>query len=266
MVDMSRINTFYKPTSTQSLIDKDAAMASYVKRNRLLMDTMDSLRNMTERAIYIPADRKNIGNCIMQQLVVLAKADALLGNLDDNDYKGRRQAILIGVFETRSFTDAYSIALQTGATTTDQRKLVEGWFSHLSEAFITEFTPPAEPRPRQDRWLDNNGNTHYWAGVAIGFLAVHSGDGDKFAWAMRVLHEGLGEVDADGGFPLELSRGGTRAALSEPCPLGSHNPGGTSRSQWSRAATGRSRSTGPGGTVCGRYVRKAANSFPPPWL
>lgn len=206
MVDMSQIQTFYKPTSTQSVIDKDV-MAAYVKRNRPLMETASSLRDMTGRAIYVPADRRSIGNCIMRQLVVWAKANALLGKLDDNDPKGRRQAILIGIFETRSFADAYSVALQAGAPTADQRKVVEAWFSRLSDAFVAEFTPPREPRQKQYRWLDNNGNTRYWASVAIGFLAVHTGETEKLAWAMRALHEGLGEVADDGSLPLELSRG-----------------------------------------------------------
>lgn len=207
MVDMSNIGTFYKPGATQSVIDKEA-MAAYVKRNKRLDQMRGSLRSMTRRAITSSADRARIGPCIMRQLVVWAKADALLGNLDDNDPKGRRQAILITAFGMKGFTDAYSVALQLRAPTPDQRMLVEGWLRKLGDAIIAEFTPPSAPRPKKDQWLDRNANTRYWGASAVGLVASLTRDSRQLDWAMNVLHTGLAESDADGSFPIELSRGG----------------------------------------------------------
>ncbi len=207
MVDMSNIGTFYKPGSTQSVIDKQA-MAAYVKRNRLVDRTRASLRQMVRRAVTSPNDRMRIGPCIMRQLVVWAKADALLGNLDDNDPKGRRQAILITAFGMKSFTDAYSVALQLDTPPREQRALIEGWLGKLGDAIIAEFTPPSAPRPKKDQWLDRNANTRYWGASAVGLVATLTQDNRQFDWAMNVLHTGLSESSADGSFPAELSRGG----------------------------------------------------------
>ena len=207
MVDMSNIGTFYKPGSTQSVIDKQA-MAAYVKRNRLVDRTRASLRQMVRRAVTSPNDRMRIGPCIMRQLVVWAKADALLGNLDDNDPKGRRQAILITAFGMKSFTDAYSVALQLDTPPREQRALIEGWLGKLGDAIIAEFTPPSAPRPKKDQWLDRNANTRYWGASAVGLVATLTQDNRQLDWAMNVLHTGLSESNADGGFPAELSRGG----------------------------------------------------------
>lgn len=207
MVDMSNIGTFYKPGSTQSVVDKQA-MAAYVKRNRLVDKMRASLRQMVRRAVTSPNDRARIGPCIMRQLVIWAKADALLGNLDDNDPKGRRQAILITAFGMKSFTDAYSVALQLGAPTKDQRVIVEGWLGKLGDAIVAEFTPPSAPRPKKDQWLDRNANTRYWGASAVGLVATLTQDSHQLDWAMNVLHTGLSESAADGGFPAELSRGG----------------------------------------------------------
>ncbi len=207
MVDMSNIGTFYKPGPTQSVVDKEA-MAAYVKRNKPIDDAAASLKLMIRRAINSPGDRGRIGPCIMRQLAVWAKAHALLGNLDDNDPKGRRQAILITVFNMKTFTDAYAVAFQLGAPTTDQRKLVEGWLDQLGDAIVSEFTPPSPPRPKKDQWLDRNANTRYWGASAVGLAAALTQDERKFDWAMNVLQTGLAESDTDGSFPMELARGG----------------------------------------------------------
>lgn len=211
MVDMSNIGTFYKPGATQSVIDKEA-MAAYVKRNQLVDRTHASLKQMVRRAVTSPADRPRIGPCIMRQLVIWAKAGALLGNLDDNDPKGRRQAILITAFGMKSFTDAYSVALQLGAPTREERVIVDEWLKKLADAIISEFTPPSTPRPKKDLWLDLNANTRYWGASAVGLAAALAQDSRQFNWAMNVLHTGLAESDADGSFPTELSRGGRSLA------------------------------------------------------
>lgn len=209
MVDMSRIGTFYKPGGSQSVIDKKA-MAAYVKRNRLIDDTVRSLNSMVKKALLEPDTQLSAASCIMEQLALWAKADALLGRLDDNSPKGRRQAILITIFNTQALTSSFSVATQAGGGTEAEKTAVEAWFSRLSAAIEAEFTPPMVPRLKEDRWLDRNANTRYWAAAAVALLAVNTQDRQKLGWSMNVLHEAIQEAAPDGGFPFELARG-TRA-------------------------------------------------------
>lgn len=209
MVDMSRIGTFYKPGGSQSVIDKKA-MAAYVKRNELIDDMVRSLNSMVERASTEPNTRLQAGGCILEQLALWAKADGLMGSLDDNSPKGRRQAILISVFNMQALTSSFSVATQSGAGTEEEKAAVEAWFSRLATAIEAEFTPPTIPRLKEDRWLDRNANTRYWAAAAVALLAVNTQDRQKLAWSINVLHEAIQEAAPDGSFPFELSRG-TRA-------------------------------------------------------
>lgn len=207
MTDMSKLLTFYQAGATQSVVNKEA-MATYVNRTKLVDAVSAKLQAMTIRALSSPAVRPAIGACIMRQIRLWADRNALLGNLDDNQPKDRRQGILIGVWNTSSFTDAYAVATQAKTVTQDQRKSVQKWFAAISDAIIAEFTPPAEPRRKEDRWLDNDANTRYWAAGSVGLLAVSLQDRKKFDWSMAGLRSGLSHVGDDGGFPLELARGG----------------------------------------------------------
>jgi len=206
LTDMSKLLTFYQAGATQSVVDKQA-MATYVQRTRPVDAASAKLQAMVARALSSPGVRPAVGACIMRQVRLWADRNALLGNLDDNQPKDRRQGILIGVWNTAAFTDAYAVASQAGTMTEDQSKSVQKWFAALSDAIIAEFTPPTEPRRKEDRWLDNDANTRYWAAGSVGLLAVSLQDRRKFEWAMAGLRSGLSHVGDDGGFPLELARG-----------------------------------------------------------
>jgi hypothetical protein len=206
MTDMSKLLTFYQAGATQSVVDKQK-MATYVSRTKLVDGTSAKLRAMVARALSSPAVRPAVGACIMRQVRLWADRKALLGNLDDNQPKDRRQGILIGVWNTSAFTDAYAVATQAKTVTQDQRSSVQTWFAAFSDAIIAEFTPPAQPRRKEDLWLDSDANTRYWAAGSVGLLAVSLQDRKKFDWAMAGLRSGLSHVGDDGGFPLELARG-----------------------------------------------------------
>jgi hypothetical protein len=206
MVDMSGITTFYQSGTTQSVIDKQK-MDEYVKRNKSLQRETNMLRAMIETALRRPADRPVIGACIAQHLSTWAKAGALLKNVDDNTPGGQRQAILIGVFNTHTRVAAYALASEVGAITAEQKITIEGWFANLSDAFLAEFTPPTEPRPKSLQWLDDNSNTRYWAGSAVAMLAVQIKDEKKLLWASNILKEAISEFSDDGSLPKETARG-----------------------------------------------------------
>ncbi len=205
MIDMSRLFTFYKPHKTQSEIDR-AAMSAYTKRVWPTQAVAKRLTRLIEQAIAIPGDR-SAAHCIDSQLSVWAKAGALLGNLKDNDPKGHRQAILIGVWSGVGFANAYAIAAQPGSLPDPERQIIDAWLSRLSDEIVAEFTPPLHTRDPKDRWLDGNSNHLYWAGAAVGLMAVHLQDRGKFEWSMTVLRSALGAALPDGSLPRELSRG-----------------------------------------------------------
>ncbi|MBB3659243.1 hypothetical protein FHX15_004507 [Rhizobium sp. BK650] len=206
MTDMSQFFTFYQEGKTQSAVDPKA-MAAYVRRTALLDKAKANLSSLIQQLGSRPSEDATIAECIMRQIYVFSENDALLGNLDDNNLGGRRQAVLVGIWSAIKFSQAFAIASEHFAVSSEQQVSVKRWFSRLSDVFIGEFTPPLNPREEKYKWLDNNANTRYWAGAAVGMLAVHVQDAAKFDWAMMVLHSGLDQIQDDGSLPSELRRG-----------------------------------------------------------
>lgn len=207
MVNMSGIRTFYGGGSTQSKIDKKA-MAEYVRRNKDLDKMALGIARQLRHAQLYREDRQRNAHCILNTLSVWARAGALLGNLHENDPKGQRQAILITIFNTATFTNSYAVARKIGLDDPDKVQAIEGWFRDLTQAIIAEFTPPEDPRPKQWRWLDLNANTRYWAAAAVSLYASNTDDQASFDWAMQVLHDAIAEASDDGSLRHELKRGG----------------------------------------------------------
>lgn len=218
MTDMSNLFTFYQPERTQSVIDREA-MGLYVKRTWPTTAMTKRLAGLIEAAIENGDARPEISRCIVRQLREWANAEALLGNLDDNDPKGHRQAILIGIWTGVGAANAYAAAAGIDHIPAEDKVAITSWFARLAEEIVAEFTPPPTPRPREFAWLDGNSNHRYWAAAAVGLLAVHLQNRAKLRWAMDVLHSALAEAQEDGALPRELGRGG-RALQYQSFALG----------------------------------------------
>lgn len=207
LTDMSGMFTFYKPDPTRSVVDR-AAMTRYVARVRPTDALGKVLFDLSENYVRSAFARREAGLCIASQLRNWAEADALLGNLDQNDPIGRRQAILVGIWTSVGAANAFAIASSGGDLPHRDVEAVEAWFRRLSDAIVDDFTPPKQRRPNHLMWLDGTFNQSYWAAAAVGAMSVLTQDREKFDWAMRELHRALQKVNGDGSLPHEIGRGG----------------------------------------------------------
>ena len=207
LTDMSDMKTFYAPGATQSVIDK-SRMSAYMQRTQAPQQQKRILTALVKSAMTDPADRQRISDCITSHIANWAEAGALLQNLDKNNPTTHRQAILTAIWTIIGFANAYEVASEIGTVPQTRKDAIDGWFRRLSDEILKEFTPPAQPRPKNYQWLDGNSNHRYWAAAAVGLLAVHLQDRQHFEWSMNVLRSALAEADADGSMKRELQRGG----------------------------------------------------------
>lgn len=207
MADMSHMFGFYKPDTTRSIIDREA-MGRYVKRVWPTKAVAKRFIELIETAVENVGAQPMISRCIVRQLREWANAEALLGNLQNNDPMGHRQAILIALWTSVGLANAYAVATAIEHMLPEDKAAITSWFSRLVNEIVAEFTPPVTPRAREFTWLDGNSNHRYWAAAAVGLLAVHIQDSTKLEWAIDVLHSALAEAEEDGALPRELARGG----------------------------------------------------------
>jgi hypothetical protein len=207
MRDMSKLFGFYTGDGTQSQIDKEA-MTRYSARVYRTAQLNKVLLQLDDRYFAMPAQRRAIALCIVRQLRVWAQAGGLLGEIDDNDLMGHRQAILIGLWTSIAAANAFAIARTEPNLPVEDIEAIRRWFSQLADAFVAEFTPPATPRPEGFQWLDATANHSHWAAAAVGILAVQIGDAGKLDWALKELPRALAGASPDGSLPHELGRGG----------------------------------------------------------
>ncbi|HWM46411.1 MAG TPA: alginate lyase family protein [Xanthobacteraceae bacterium] len=206
MVDMSKLFGFYAATSTRSVIDKKA-MARYTKRVWPTNALMKQLGRFRDMYLLNTAPRREVAACTVRNLRAWADAGALLGNLDDNDLMGHRQAALIIAWQTYSMANAYSLVAAEPGLAQDDLAAIRAWFTRLADVLVAEFTPPAAPREPQWRWLDATANHSNWAAVAVGSVGAITGDRGKLDFAMAELRKALAQVEESGAFPYEVRRG-----------------------------------------------------------
>jgi poly(beta-D-mannuronate) lyase len=80
---------------------------------------------------------------------------------------------------------------------------VTRWLVAVANAvrpFYDKVPPPGAPSPTRN-------NLAYWAGVAVGAVAIAANDRAMFDWAMQRAVIGLDQVTPKGELPMELSRG-----------------------------------------------------------
>lgn len=205
LVDMSNMGTFYTG-DTNSTIDP-AKWTDYINRVWMTSATMSRFIGQIETAVANSDLRASIGPCLLRQVRVWADAGALLGNIEQNNLIGHRQAVLIGIWTGIGFANAYALAGAMIPVPAEDRAAIVTWFGNLMETIVAEFTPPPESRTQADAWLDLNGNHRYWAAAATGMLAINIGDAAKRDWSLNVLRAALADAPPDGALPLELARG-----------------------------------------------------------
>ncbi len=198
------MTTFYKPDTTQSVVDP-AKMKAYVKRLAPQMKLMLTLQNLVASSVRAPELRDGIANCVIAQIAPWARQNAFLGNLDVNSPLGHRQALMVMIWSSVTISNAYAVSRATHSGKEAEDADIIGWFRRMTAEQIAEFTP--RPRAPENQWLDAHANHWLWAGAAVSSLATLTNDRKSFDWAMTILQQALDEAPDDGGLPLELSRG-----------------------------------------------------------
>jgi hypothetical protein len=163
---------------------------------------------LLDRALISPPGDHRASKCLLSLLAGWARADALVQNIDQNTPLGRRMAVMLGAWRLTGFADAVAVAATDVPADDKDLLAIKAWFRRLVEDIKAEFTPPAEPRPRKDRWLDVTANHSHWAAFAVGSAAVVLQDRRGMDFAMGELRKALAIVDPDGYFPSEIKRGG----------------------------------------------------------
>lgn len=204
MLDMSGMFAFYKPDKTQSVIDKEK-MQAYVKKTWPAIQVKKSLAESLSAAFESPANAVAARACIVKQVDVWARSDAMLNGLEKNDPLGQRQAVLTIIWTGITFANALQATDQVSRLPPEQRLRFRTWFASLSKEIELNFA--IKPREKKDEWLNANANQRFWAGAAVGLMAVDTGDQEAFKWAMDILKGSLDDIDKDGAMPSEMWRG-----------------------------------------------------------
>lgn len=205
LVDMSGLFSFYAPGSTQSVVDRER-MAAYVRRLGVTDRVKDALLYLQKRVDGAPSARPGVALCMRQILVQWARADALLGNVEDNDRVGRRQAALVATWTVIAMANAFQLA-DDGRFEQADRVVVLDWFGRLA-ASIRESFPQFGGPPASVEWLRMTANHSHWAGIALGMVGVARGEAAPVDAAVAELRRGLSGATAEGALPVELRRGG----------------------------------------------------------
>lgn len=204
LIDMSDLFAFYKPTNTQSEIDRER-MKAYVKRLAGAKDAVKLLSRASRAAVIGESDRTLLRSCIMGAVRGWASRSALLDGLEENTPLGRRQANLEIAWTAIAFANALAVADLIEPISEADRALANRWFERLADELMANFSE--QPREKPDRWLNTRTNQWLWGAAAVAALSVHLNDPQKLDWAMDVLRVGLDDARDDGGLPSELRRG-----------------------------------------------------------
>jgi poly(beta-D-mannuronate) lyase len=153
------------------------------------------VERLAERWVRGTPPRPADGACVLAWLDAWARAGAMLGVV--NQQGGYEQEWTLGGLALTWLEVRDAPGLDAAAT---QRVL--GWFGALAAAVRPRYD--RVPRPGLTSVLNNHA---YWAGLAVAAAGIARDDRALFDWGIARLRIGIGQIDADGGLPLELGRG-----------------------------------------------------------
>lgn len=176
-------------------------------RNVLNEEALQVYKEATERirsfekAVIAAADDYQVDgdgtsalNCLMDNLDAWASADSLL--TDDINHVGQAVRKWALAAAANAYLRAESAA---PAETIDgaQSERIERWFRQLSDGVRDYYT---------DRDPDKVNNHDYWAAWAVMSSAVATQECGDWNWSLGKFNEAMGQVNAAGYLPRELSR------------------------------------------------------------
>ncbi|HEY4358015.1 MAG TPA: alginate lyase family protein [Acidobacteriaceae bacterium] len=129
--------------------------------------------------------------CALDQLDAWAHAGALL----DYDAKDSTQAWFQVGWTLCAAGISESVLAQDRTLDAAEQKRVAAWLNRAAHELIG-WEKPGEP----------GNNLHYWRALAATSIGVLSNDTDLFQFGARTYKEAIGELDANGALPREMTR------------------------------------------------------------
>lgn len=176
-------------------------------RNVLNEEAQEEYKEATERirsfekAVIAAADDYQVDgdgrpalDCLMDNLDAWASEDSLL--TDDINHVGQA----VRKWALAAAANAYlraELASPRGTLDSARSERIEHWFRQLSDGVRAYYT---------ERDPDKVNNHDYWAAWAVMSSAVATQECGDWNWSLGKFNEAMGQVNADGYLPRELSR------------------------------------------------------------
>ena len=132
--------------------------------------------------------------CVLDNLDAWAQADALIP--DDINHVGQAVRKWALAASANAYLRVKSSAPQGSLDATKVAR-VEDWFERVADGVRDYYTD------REPRKINNH---DYWAAWAVMSSAVATNDCGDWSWSLNKFDEAMGQIEADGYLPKELSR------------------------------------------------------------
>ncbi|MGU3541086.1 alginate lyase family protein [Methylobacterium sp. A54F] len=201
LVDMSQFVSRYDPKDpTQSKIDP-ARVAATADREKQMQGFALQLARMGDRQIANTPPDPAVTHCVWRQLAAWARANALLGNVEQNDRVSRRQAIVLQAWQLTTYAAvALKVAGPENGEIAAAREAALPWLKRLAFSATAE---AKDPNP----YTRLGANHLYWVGVAAAYTGALTQNEELKAFALEALRSGLADVSDEGALRTEMKRG-----------------------------------------------------------
>jgi poly(beta-D-mannuronate) lyase len=135
--------------------------------------------------------------CVVSLLENAASQNALGGRMYG------RQAIYVQGKNLGAWAVAFLKVRGSSVASEEQSKNITTWLNRLATVNRTYYDA------RRQRAGPNDAYSHllYWAGFAVGAVAIANDDQGLFRWAMDTYVQGVNDIREDGTLPIEMDRG-----------------------------------------------------------
>ncbi|PAS96542.1 MAG: hypothetical protein CGU28_08420 [Candidatus Dactylopiibacterium carminicum] len=156
----------------------------------LYRDFEDSLGRLS--SLYVLTGNSDYAGCVLDQLADWADAGALL----DYTPSERKQAWYQTEWSVGVAAMSLSLVITDPALDAGKKTRVLDWLKRVSYKQISE--------PGADISCCNNHS--YWRGLQATMIGALTGDDALYRWGLGRYAQGIGQIAADGSFPLEMTR------------------------------------------------------------
>jgi poly(beta-D-mannuronate) lyase len=176
---------------------RDTGRAAAELESRRPLDLfVQGLQASVTRWVESDPPRPEAAACALGWLDDWARAGAMLGAVNTQGGYDRKMTLAGAALAFLAIRDAPGLDPAEVVRVTD-------WLVAVAKAVRPFYDKP--PRPGEPSPSENN--HAYWAGVAVGAVAIAANDRAMFDWAMQRAVIGLDQVTPAGALPMELARG-----------------------------------------------------------